>query len=188
MNEFLQELQEILQLQVKLEAKLRKLEALVSSNKATKKQRQAYKSIKGQLKSVIAQQKNLKTSVAKLRISTKKVSEPKAPKVKTIPVIKPKLTRAQVFAMYRKSNTDRFIQRILLYYPELEDKLSIIYYHMDGASDEEVYIMIKRYGLNSTWFDSDGSWDQTELVGWNSNSLLHAIRGIGPLDDSQRAF
>lgn len=189
MNEFLKELQEVFELQKRLEAKLKRLEKLISINKASKQERQTYRSLKGQIQSLTQKQRSLKTSLAQIKTTAiRKAKEVKTVGVKKVPVVKPKLTREQVFAMYRKNNTDRFVARILEFFPGLQQSLPLILFHLDGASDYEIYEMIKKYSLRSTWFDSEGSWDQAELVGWNQNSLLHAIRGIGPIDDLQRGF
>lgn len=169
---------ELLAEKAQLEARLAKLNELIRKNRASKSQRNQYKSIKGRVKSLTTQINAVKPTrirearIKKIQVRSIKVRE-------RLQLKQPTMTREQVMEIYRQYDTERFLERVFSEHPALKPEEGTIRFHLNSASRQELYDTIKKYSWHSTWFDSDGSWDASEIIGWNDSTLLLVFKSLG---------
>lgn len=172
--------QDLLQARAEL-ARLRKenenlKQQVKSLSTASAKQRQRIKSQIGQLKAAEIRIASLKKALLK----TAKVATNIAEKITKSKIVfgKAKLSKEQVFEIYREVNYNRFWDRVESVLepatPEDVVLLNQAKRHMSSMSSEKIRMLIKVADLRSTWYDSDPSWNAGELVNYTIRDI-HAI-------------
>ena len=166
-----------------LEARNRKLEREMSKFKTqAKRERQISSSLRGQLQAEQSKVQLLKSTIKTARSQAKaaiKRAEAAEAEVRTVrnilKEVKPKLSREQLFEMYRDSNLARFWQRMMQLHDYDPDKLAEMQEKMSKWSSQKLRDMIRVMGLRSTWYDSDAQWNSTEASGWDERNLYAFI-------------
>ena len=166
-----------------LEARNRKLEREMSKFKTqAKRERQISSSLRGQLQAEQSKVQLLKSTIKTARSQAKaaiKRAEAAEAEVRTVrnilKEVKPKLSREQLFEMYRDSNLARFWQRMMQLHDYDPDKLAEMQEKMSKWSSQKLRDMIRVMGLRSTWYDSDAQWNASEASGWDERNLYAFI-------------
>ena len=182
--------QELIQLLEEAYARIEQLEkknqqsikAITKYKQSARQQRERTASIEGQLKAekikVEALKKTLKKQKIKTREARKKqvVAEKEVKAVRSvIKQIKPKLTKEQVFEMYRNSNQERFWDRITQVHQFDPQKLEEMQARMSTWNSQKLRDIVRVAGWRSTWYDSDAQWNASEVAGWDEKNLYAFI-------------
>lgn len=182
--------QELIQLLEEAYARIEQLEkknqqsikAITKYKQSARQQRERTASLEGQLKAekikIEALKKTLKRQKAKTREARKKqvVAEKEVKAVRSvIKQIKPKLTKEQVFEMYRNSNQERFWDRITQVHQFDPQKLAEMKARMSTWGSQKLRDIVRVAGWRSTWYDSDAEWNASEVAGWDERNLYAFI-------------
>ena len=120
-----------------------------------------------------------KVKARKERIRLQKRAEAAETEVKAIKTaikaLTPKLTKDQLFEMYRSSNFNRFWERIQMVIEISPEKLAEMKQHMATWDSQKLRDMIRFLGLRSTWYDSDAEWNSSEVTRWDEKNLYQTI-------------
>lgn len=166
-----------------LEKEVEKLKRELSKYKTqSAQQRQRIKSLQGQLsaekakvtslqKGIRVQKIRVKRAVARQRSAEKQTAAIK----QAIKNITPKLTKDQLFEMYRSSNLTRFWDRVQQVTEISPEKLAEMKAKMASWSSQQLRDIIRVGGWRSTWYDSDANWNSSELSGWDERNLYAFI-------------
>lgn len=162
-SELLQLLQEANARIKELESKNRKLEQRMNKLKTqAKRERQISSSLRGQIKAEQGKIASLKSAIkiarseAKTAIKRAEKAEAEVRTVKNIlKEIQPKLTKEQLFEMYRSSNLTRFWERMTSIHQYDQAKLLEMQQKMSTFDSQKLRDIIRVMGLRSTWYDSD---------------------------------
>ena len=156
--------------------------AITKYKQSAKQQRQRAASLAGQLKAekakVVALQRSIKVQKTKARVARKKqaVAEAQVKAVKNIiKQIQPKLTKEQVFEMYRNSNQERFWDRMTQVHQFDPKKLQEMKAKMATWDSQKLRDIVRVAGWRSTWYDSDAEWNASEVTGWDERNLYAFI-------------
>ena len=156
--------------------------AITKYKQSAKQQRQRAASLAGQLKAekakVVALQRSIKVQKTKVRAARKKqaVAEAQVKAVKNIiKQIQPKLTKEQVFEMYRNSNQERFWDRMTQVHQFDPKKLQEMKAKMATWDSQKLRDIVRVAGWRSTWYDSDAEWNASEVTGWDERNLYAFI-------------
>lgn len=167
----------------RLEKEVEKLKRELSKYKTqSAKQRQRIKSLQGQLGAERAKVTSLQKGLKIQKIKTRKARAKQAAAEKETAAIKqaikditPKLTKDQLFEMYRSSNLTRFWDRIQQVTEISAEKLAEMQQRMASWSSQRLRDIIRVGGWRSTWYDSDANWNSSELNGWDERNLYAFI-------------
>lgn len=158
------------------------LRTITKYKSSAKQQRQRASSLAGQLKAerakVVALQRGIKIQKAKVKTATKrqKAAEAEVKVVKNIiKQIQPKLTKEQVFEMYRNSNQTRFWERMTQVHQFDPQKLQEMQAKMATWDSQKLRDIVRVAGWRSTWYDSDAEWNSSEVTGWDERNLYAFI-------------
>lgn len=182
-SELLQLLQEANARIKELESKNRKLEQRMNKLKTqAKRDRQVSSSLRGQIKAEQGKIASLKSAIkiarseAKTAIKRAEKAEAEVRTVKNIlKEIQPKLTKEQLFEMYRSSNLTRFWERMTSIHQYDQAKLLEMQQKMSTFDSQKLRDIIRVMGLRSTWYDSDAEWNASEAAGWDERNLYAFI-------------
>lgn len=182
-SELLQLLQEANARIKELESKNRKLEQQMSKLKTqAKRERQVSSSLRGQIKAEQGKIASLKSAIkiarseAKTAIKRAEKAEAEVRTVKNIlKEIQPKLSKEQLFEMYRSSNLTRFWERMTSIHQYDQEKLLEMQQKMSTFDSQKLRDIIRVMGLRSTWYDSDAEWNSSEAAGWDERNLYAFI-------------
>lgn len=182
--------QELTQLLEEAYARIKQLEkknqqstkAITKYKQSARQQRERTASIEGQLKAEKIRVEALKKTLKKQRIKTREarrkqvVAEKEVKAVRSvIKQIKPKLTKEQVFEMYRNSNQERFWDRITQVHQFDPQKLAEMKARMSTWNSQKLRDIVRVAGWRSTWYDSDAEWNASEVAGWDERNLYAFI-------------
>lgn len=182
--------QELVQLLEEAYARIKQLEkknqqstkAITKYKQSARQQRERTASIEGQLKAEKIRVEALKKTLKKQRIKTREarkkqvVAEKEVKAVRSvIKQIKPKLTKEQVFEMYRNSNQERFWDRITQVHQFDPQKLAEMKARMSTWNSQKLRDIVRVAGWRSTWYDSDAEWNASEVAGWDERNLYAFI-------------
>ena len=166
-----------------LEAQNKKLMSEVTKYKTqTRRERQRSSSLRGQLRAEQAKVESIKASIkvarGKQRAAEKRAEAAEA-QVRTLKntlkEIKPKLTKEQVFEMYRSSNFNRFWDRMTQVHQFDPQKLQEMKNKMATWDSQQLRDIIRVAGWRSTWDDSESEWNSSELAGWDEKNTYAFI-------------
>ena len=166
-----------------LEKEVEKLKRELSKYKTKNaQQRQRIKSLQGQLTAQKMQVASLQKGLKVQRIKTKQaVAKQKKAEQQTAAIkaalksITPKLTKDQLFELYRNSNFTRFWERVQQVTEISPEKLAEMQAKMASWSSQQLRDIIRVGGWRSTWYDSDANWNSAELSGWDERNLYAFI-------------
>ena len=166
-----------------LEKEVERLKRELSKYKTqSAQQRQRIKSLQGQLSAekvkVTSLQKGLriqKSKARQARARQRKAEEETIALKTAIKNITPKLTKDQLFEMYRSSNFTRFWERVQQVTQIDPQKLAEMQAKMASWSSQQLRDIIRVGGWRSTWYDSDADWNSAELSGWDERNLYAFI-------------
>lgn len=181
--ELLQLLEEALAKVARLEAQNKQLQREVSKFRTqARRERQRSSSLRGQLKSEQAKVEQLKATIKTVRVKAKaatKRAEAAEADVRTVKnilkEIQPKLTKEQVFEMYRNSNLTRFWDRLTQVHQFDPQKLQEMQQRMASWDSQKLRDIVRVAGWRSTWYDSDAEWNASEVAGWDERNLYAFI-------------
>ena len=166
-----------------LEKEVEKLKRELAKYKTQNvQQRQRIKSLQGQLNAekikVTSLQKGLriqKTKTKQARAQQREAEQETVAIKQAIKNITPKLTKDQLFEMYRSSNLTRFWERVQQVTEISPEKLAEMQAKMASWSCQQLRDIIRVGGWRSTWYDSDANWNSAELSGWDERNLYAFI-------------
>lgn len=149
---------------------------------SARQQRQRIASLQGQLKAekikVETLQRTIRLQKQKVKMARRKqkIAEAEVKAVRTIiKQIQPKLTREQVFEMYRGSNQERFWDRMTQVHKFDPEKLQEMRNKMASWDSQKLRDIVRVAGWRSTWYDSDAEWNASEVAGWDEKNLYAFI-------------
>lgn len=181
--ELLQLLEESLARVSELEAQNKRLQKEVNKFKTqARRERQRSSSLRGQLKAEQARVEQLRATIRTVRIKARaatkraEAAEADVRVVKNIlKEIQPKLTKEQVFEMYRNSNLTRFWDRLTQVHQFDPEKLQEMQQKMASWTSQKLRDIVRVAGWRSTWYDSDAEWNASEVAGWDERNLYAFI-------------
>ena len=166
-----------------LERKNRELEKQMKKfSTQSAKARQRASSLKGQLR---AEQEKVqlltktikfqKTAIKKANLRAEK-AEAEVKSIKfAIKDLTPKLTKDQLFELYKSSNSTRFWERVLQVHNIDPQKLAEMQEKMSSWTSQKLRDIIRIAGWRSTWYDSDAEWNSSEIIPWDERNLYAFI-------------
>lgn len=146
------------------------------------KSRQRERSLRGQLNAAKQEVAQLKKGLTYQKQQNKRLRQ--AEKAATAEVkrvkeiikqITPKLSREQIFEIYKTSNQKRFWQRAIQVIEFTPEKLAEMQQKMNQWSSQKLRDFVRVAGLRSTWYDSDGEWNASEIAVWDERNLYAMI-------------
>ena len=166
-----------------LERRNRELEKRLSKfSTQSAKTRQQVKSLQGQLRAERAKVQSLTTTIRAQKVKIRKIRAREREAQQAVKSIKqairdiaPKLSRDQLFELYKDSNQRRFWDRVTQVHQFDPEKLAEMKARMSTWSSQKLRDIIRIGGWRSTWYDSDADWNSSEMSGWDERNLYAFI-------------
>ena len=166
-----------------LERRNRELEKRLSKfSTQSAKTRQQVKSLQGQLRAERAKVQSLTTTIRAQKVKIRKIRAREKEAQQAVKSIKqaikdiaPKLSRDQLFELYKDSNQRRFWDRVTQVHQFDPEKLAEMKARMSTWPSQKLRDIIRIGGWRSTWYDSDADWNSSEMSGWDERNLYAFI-------------